>query len=142
MGTFCASGVYFIVTATVGSTSYSSDNRWPPIVGFRLKCLYFKLFGLPSLTESHHIGLHHLEPFFWNLPQNNIMLYFLIFIVKGYEIKTKVHDKGFNVQDFSSLEEERSFIFMVMLFPAMNERTNNIFIFHLGKSLRSNINFR
>lgn len=62
--------------------------------------------------------------------------------MKGYEIKTKLHDKGFNVQDFSSLEEERSFIFMVMLFPAMKGRTNKIFIIHLGKPVRNKINFR
>lgn len=72
-----------------------------------------------------------------------LCLLICICIIKKYEIKTKLHDKEFNVQAFSSLEEERFFILMVMLlFSAMNERTNKIFIFHLGKPLRSNTNFR
>lgn len=37
-----------------------------------------------------------------------MLSFFLICLMKGYEIKTKLHDKEFNEQAFSSLEEGRS----------------------------------
>lgn len=48
--------------------------------------------------------------------------------MKEYEIKTKLQDKEFHVQAFSSLEEERSFDFYGNVIFC-DERTNKLILY-------------